>query len=124
MARSLVALGGVAAAALLLFAGVPGPADAHSHSHGGGGYSGRSYMGSMGSHSYAMRSYGNFAYVHPGHAHFHRRVFVGVPFAYGAYPYYYDDGGGCYWLRRRAAVTGSPYWWSRYEACLGGYYDY
>jgi hypothetical protein len=49
--------------------------------------------------------------------HVHRRIFIGAPVYYG---YYYDDG--CYWLRRRAIYTGSAYWWSRYRACLAGYY--
>ena len=38
--------------------------------------------------------------------------------------YYYDDyayGGDCYWLRQQAYATGSPYWWSRYNACVGYY---
>ena len=51
------------------------------------------------------------------HHHVFRRGFVGVPLAYGAY-----YGGGCYWLRQRAIYTGNPYWWSRYQACLSGYY--
>src|SRR5437762_1491169 len=25
--------------------------------------------------------------------------------------------GGCAWLYRRAVDSGSPYWWSRYDAC-------
>ena len=36
------------------------------------------------------------------------------------YGYYY--GGGCAWLRRRAYATGSAYWWSRYNRCVGYYY--
>jgi hypothetical protein len=47
----------------------------------------------------------------------HRRFFVSNVFI-GDYPYYY---GGCYWLRRQAIITGSPYWWGRYEACRGYY---
>jgi len=51
--------------------------------------------------------------------HFRNRRFFFV----GGYPYYYpyDYYGDCYWLRRRAIVTGSPYWWSRYNACLSYY---
>jgi len=30
-------------------------------------------------------------------------------------------GGSCYWLRRQAVITGSRYWWARYESCLGYY---
>jgi hypothetical protein len=41
------------------------------------------------------------------------------PVAVGAYyagSYY--GGGGCGWLYRRAAYTGSPYWWHRYHECV------
>jgi hypothetical protein len=34
-------------------------------------------------------------------------------------PDYYS--GDCGWLLNRARVTGSPYWWSRYNACVGYY---
>jgi hypothetical protein len=34
-------------------------------------------------------------------------------------PVYIAGSSGCEWLRRRALVTGSPYWWSRYRACRG-----
>jgi hypothetical protein len=30
-------------------------------------------------------------------------------------------GGPCRWLKRRAIMTGSPYWWNRYHACRWGY---
>ncbi len=30
-------------------------------------------------------------------------------------------GRRCGWLRKRAIVTGSPYWWRRYRACRLGY---
>jgi hypothetical protein len=36
-------------------------------------------------------------------------------------PDYYAYGDNCYWLRQRAYATGSPYWWSRYNACLSYY---
>jgi hypothetical protein len=48
--------------------------------------------------------------------HFRRHIFVGVPFAYGAYYYGY---GSCRWLRIRALETGSRYWWARYYDCIG-----
>jgi len=53
---------------------------------------------------------------HHGHGHrvFRNGVWVWV---YG--PDYY--AGDCGWLLRRARVTGSPYWWSRYNACVGYY---
>jgi len=47
--------------------------------------------------------------------------------AVGAFPAFYGGywnggyGGGCGWLYRRAANTGSSYWWSRYNACVGNY---
>jgi hypothetical protein len=48
--------------------------------------------------------------------HHRHRVFVnGVWF----WDYYaYND---CWWLRRQALITGSPYWWSRYNYCVGYY---
>jgi hypothetical protein len=54
---------------------------------------------------------------------FHGRRNHGRAFFFGpAFGYYdYDYGYGCYWLRRNALATGSPYWWSRYNACLYGY---
>jgi hypothetical protein len=127
MVRTLIALSGAAALTLLLFSGVASPADARSGHGNSGSYSGhRSSGGAYSAHRYAgpSRNYGSFANSHRNHGRFHRRVFVGVPFAYGAYYPYYYDGGGCYWLRRRAVATGSPYWWSRYDACLSGYYGY
>lgn len=32
---------------------------------------------------------------------------------------YYGYGGRCGYLRHKAHETGRPYWWRRYEACLG-----
>ena len=37
-------------------------------------------------------------------------------------PGYTAYGNDCYWLRRQASITGSPYWWSCYNQCVG--YDY
>jgi hypothetical protein len=52
--------------------------------------------------------------------HFHnRRFFVSNVFFFGGYPYY--GYGDCYWLKRKAIITGSPYWWARYENCVGYY---
>jgi len=50
-----------------------------------------------------------------------RGLYYAAPFVgYGAYYYGsgYGYGSGCGWLRRRAEVTGSRYWWARYEECL------
>ena len=51
------------------------------------------------------------------HHHFRNRFFVGAPFFYGGY-YAYNGYGNCAWLRRQAIITGSPYCWERYQACL------
>jgi hypothetical protein len=107
---------GVAALAMLGLAGASQPAAAHGHS--GHGHSGG---GGWAPHHAAFAGPHHFAFHHFRHHHFrHHRRFVFV----GAYPYYdsyYDDG--CTWLRRRARLTGSAYWWHRYNACRDGY-DY
>jgi hypothetical protein len=46
--------------------------------------------------------------------------------AIGAFPAFYGGswyggGGGCGWLYRRAVNTGSSYWWSRYNTCVGNW---
>ena len=60
------------------------------------------------------------------HRHFNNRRFVAVGFFPGYYDYGYYDygyyGGGCSWLYSNAIATGSPYWWNRYQYCIG-YYD-
>jgi hypothetical protein len=38
--------------------------------------------------------------------------------AYGPDYYSYND---CWRMRERALATGSPYWWSRYNYCVGYY---
>ncbi|HEY7688688.1 MAG TPA: hypothetical protein VH835_08350 [Dongiaceae bacterium] len=43
---------------------------------------------------------------------------------YGPDIFVYGGGygyGDCGWLRRQAVITGSPYWWQRYQDCI--YYD-
>jgi hypothetical protein len=47
-----------------------------------------------------------------------RRFYGSDIFVYGGGYGYGDD---CAWLYRKARVTGSPYWWDRYQACR--YYD-
>jgi hypothetical protein len=114
-------------------------------SHGGGGLAFRSSPGPM-SHmdrgyvphgNYAFRDhgrvYGNRRYAfndhdhhghddfrHGRHGHFVNGVWVWDwwPGYYGGDYYAYDD---CWWLRRQALITGRPYWWSRYNACVGYY---
>lgn len=46
--------------------------------------------------------------------------FVGGVWVWDYGPGYYA-GDDCYWLERRAETTGSHYWWSRYQACVGYY---
>jgi hypothetical protein len=71
------------------------------------------------------RDHGRFA--ERGHDHDHdfdhrgaHRVFRnGVwVWVYGPDYYGYND---CGWLRIRALDTGSPYWWNRYQNCVGYY---
>jgi hypothetical protein len=33
----------------------------------------------------------------------------------------YYAGNDCAWLLDRAEVTNSPYWWRRYNLCIGYY---
>jgi hypothetical protein len=54
----------------------------------------------------------------------HSRRFIhrhGRHFFFGpGYDFWYYDGyyyGNCGWLRQRALVTGSSYWWRRYQLC-------
>ena len=71
------------------------------------------------------RNFGHRHFVNFNHRFNHRR-FVAVGFFPGYYDYGYYDygyyGGGCSWLYRNAVATGSPYWWNRYQYCIG-YYD-
>jgi hypothetical protein len=120
---------------------------AQSFAGGGGGYPGSYAVHPHGGPRYANRSFdyngpgGRYAehhgnrydhrhYAENGHDHNHyyrHRVYrngawvwvYGPGYYYG--PDYYAYGGECYWLRQQAYATGSPYWWSRYNACLGYY---
>ena len=117
----------VVAVAMLVGPSAMIPADARG-GHGGHGHGSHGHMGSVHSNIGSVQSVrsvhsniGNVPHVRQQavihHQHFrHHRRFIGV----GVYGY-----GNCEWLRHRAVVTGSPYWWSRYDACLYGYgYDY
>lgn len=85
---------------------------------------------------YGSRSRGVYSGIrvgrHWGHRHRHvrwgryrRYGFYGVPFVYSGYGYGYGYGyGGCGWLKRRAILSGSSYWWSRYQDCRYGYGSY
>jgi len=58
----------------------------------------------------------NHDFDHRGrHRVFRNGVWVWV---YGPDYYSYND---CWWLRERALATGNPYWWSRYNYCVGYY---
>jgi hypothetical protein len=55
--------------------------------------------------------------------HHRHRVFRNGVWVWAYGPDYYSYGDDCYWLRRQAIITGSPYWWHRYNLCVGyGYY--
>lgn len=58
----------------------------------------------------------DFDRFHHRHRVFRNGVWVWV---YG--PDYYAYDNDCWWLRRQALITGSPYWWSRYNYCVGYY---
>jgi hypothetical protein len=57
----------------------------------------------------------DFDRFHNRHRVFRNGVWVWV---YGPDYYSYND---CWWLRERALYTGNPYWWSRYNYCVGYY---
>jgi hypothetical protein len=90
---------------------------------------GRDYRGDHG--RYADRNRGdNRRYANRGnnknHNHYYRhRVWRNGAWVWIYGPsYYYDNyayGGDCYWLRQQAYATGSAYWWSRYNSCIGYY---
>ncbi len=88
---------------------------------GGGGREFRRGHGDFADHN--GRNRGRFAERdrnfdhHHGHGH---RVFRNGAWVWVYGPDYYA-GDDCYWLLRRARVTGSPYWWSQYNACVGYY---
>ena len=53
---------------------------------------------------------------------FVRRHFAVRPAVFSSTFYAADSySGGCEWLRRRARVTDNPYWWHRYQVCVGNY---
>jgi hypothetical protein len=100
----------------------------HGHAYAGPRYANRDDLGAR--HGRYGNHYDNRHYAERGHDHGHyyrHRVYrngawvwvYGPGYYYG--PDYYAYGGECYWLRQQAYATGSPYWWSRYNACLGYY---
>lgn len=59
------------------------------------------------------RHFARIAIVRPHVFHprrLHRHVYIAAPVVVG---------GSCLWLRRKAVVTGNPYWWNRFHACRG-----
>jgi hypothetical protein len=92
-------------------------------SYGGDGFKGRSggdFKAGRGSGRHAGKSWDGGGKKWDGGKH-HRhgknfRRFHGPNiFVYGGTGYGYND---CGWLRRQAVITGSPYWWQRYQDCL------
>lgn len=50
----------------------------------------------------------------------HHKPFIGHRFHRIYRPHVFVSGyGDCYHLKRKALATGSPYWWSKYNACIG-----
>jgi hypothetical protein len=83
------------------------------------GYKNRDAFKSGGKKHYASkdRDHDNHGKFNNRHRVFRNGAWIWV---YG--PGYTAYGNDCYWLRRQAISTGSPYWWSRYNQCIG--YDY
>ena len=104
-----------------------GPRSAARNFDRSGPRAGRDYRGDRG--RYADRNRGDYRrYANRGRDHdhnFRHRVWRNGAWVWIYGPsYYYDDyayGGDCYWLLQQAYATGSPYWWSRYNACIGYY---
>jgi hypothetical protein len=83
------------------------------------GYKNRDAFKSGGKKHYASkdRDHDNHGKFNNRHRVFRNGAWIWV---YG--PGYTAYGNDCYWLRRQASITGSQYWWSRYNQCIG--YDY
>ncbi|MEM7778111.1 MAG: hypothetical protein AAF732_21215 [Pseudomonadota bacterium] len=43
---------------------------------------------------------------------------IHVHIGHGPHWGHYPRRFRCRWLRRRAMITGSPYWWRRYRRCM------
>ena len=117
--------------------------------HYGGGGGGKHYGGGGGKHyaykgggkqygggggkqyaykDHGNKDHGNKRYAMKDHDHHDRgnihnrhRVFRNGVWVWAYGPSYYAYGDDCLWLRRQALITGSPYWWNRYNACISYY---
>ena len=96
------------------------------------------YRGGGKRYAYKGRGYPKYAY-HGGKRYYHGdKHYKGKKYVYRGRYYrgrYYDNWwwygpsvavgiygyGGCAWLRQQAIITGDPYWWDRYYACIGYY---
>ncbi len=83
------------------------------------GIRGRAYGGRRGIRGRGYRRGRVYGFRGYGKRRYRRRRFRRGR-VYGYYGGYY--GGTCAWLRQRAYVTGNPYWWRRYNRCIGDYY--
>jgi hypothetical protein len=106
--------------------------------YSGGGDGGTHYAYKGGGKNYAYKDHGNndhgnndhgnkhYAMKDHDHDHDHGNIHNRHRvFRNGGWFWVYGDGyagNDCYWLQRQAIVTGSPYWWDRYNACLYNYY--
>lgn len=101
-----------------------GPRSAARDFDRSGPRAGRDYRGDRGRYADRNRD-DNRRYADRGRDHNHHgdrhRVFRNGVWVWVYGPDYYAYGDDCYWLRQQAYATGSPYWWSRYNACLGYY---
>ena len=85
---------------------------------GGGNPSGRRGHNGKFVHDHDDRHFSNRDHDHD---HFNRhRVFRDGVWVWVYGPDYYA-GDDCAWLLDRAEITGSPYWWRRYNFCIGYY---
>lgn len=81
----------------------------------------RRYRRGFGKHHFGKRHFGKrrFHGRHWGYRRHHRRfrprIYFGPSYYYGYRSYGYHNR--CRWLKRRAIVTGSHYWWRRYNRC-------
>lgn len=106
-----------------------GPRSAARDFDRSGPRAGRDYRGDRGRYADRNRGdhrrYADRGRDHDNHHGRHRVWRNGAwVWLYGPGYYAYDNyayGDNCYWLRQQAYATGSPYWWDRYNACIGYY---